>query len=247
MRSAVMRKVSAYFVVAGLLFVSVCIAIVLGMSTAEGDAEQVNLGPAVQFPPGSVTALELPAAFNDPMYRLDGQHPPVPIGRVAPIPIFLVHDRANGFFALYNRDTHSGCRLSWFEALQVFADPCHGARYTRTGEYRGGPAPRGLDRFAVELTAAGDVIVDISAYQQGPPGPAGMLAEACCRRQQYSHPVHQPTTAPPISATTLHSSSCPRIRSLPILAQTCQKEGSRGDQTRNCSSWGKPMKASNRA
>jgi Rieske Fe-S protein len=148
-----MRTVSTAFIVISVLFLIVVIGIVIGISTYHEPTAEVNLGPVAQFPLGSVTALQLPAAFSDPMYRFDGQQPPVPIGRVAPIPIFLVHTLSGSFVALYNRDTHSTCKIRWVEAHQEFEDLCHGARYTRTGEYRGGPAPRGLDRFAVEITA----------------------------------------------------------------------------------------------
>jgi hypothetical protein len=170
-----MRLVSLTFMVVATIFLIVAIGIIIGITTYQVQAERVSLGLAEQFPPGSVTALQLPAAFYDPMYRFDGQQPPVPIGRVAPIPIFLVHDPNRGFIALYNRDTHSTCRIRWIEYSQVFEDLCHGAQYTRTGEYRGGPAPRGLDRFAVEITVAGEVVVNVGVYQKGPPGPVGAV------------------------------------------------------------------------
>ncbi|HEU4895396.1 MAG TPA: hypothetical protein VFT85_06130, partial [Acidimicrobiia bacterium] len=32
-----------------------------------------------------------------------------------------------------------------------FECPCHGSRYNSIGEYFGGPAPRNLDRFIVEI------------------------------------------------------------------------------------------------
>ena len=39
----------------------------------------------------------------------------------------------------------------WFEC------PCHGSKYNTAGEYKLGPAPRGMDRFKVEVTETGDV------------------------------------------------------------------------------------------
>ena len=39
---------------------------------------------------------------------------------------------------------------------------------TRSGEKKGGPAPRGMDRFAIEVTG-GTLIVNTGAVIQGPP------------------------------------------------------------------------------
>jgi cytochrome b6-f complex iron-sulfur subunit len=51
----------------------------------------------------------------------------------------------------------------WFEC------GCHGSQYNRVGEKKGGPAPRGMDHFAAEITPAGDVIVDTGTVWQGRP------------------------------------------------------------------------------
>ena len=45
-------------------------------------------------------------------------------------------------------------RSQWFEC------PCHGSQYNRVGEKKGGPAPRGMDRFARHRRRGGNVIVD---------------------------------------------------------------------------------------
>jgi cytochrome b6-f complex iron-sulfur subunit len=76
----------------------------------------------------------------------------------------LVHDPKAGFLALYNRDPFRGCRIAWMSITRRFVDPCHGSEYTQVGEHLRGPAPRDLDRFAVIVTAGGDVVVDVSAY-----------------------------------------------------------------------------------
>ncbi len=129
----------------------------------------VSLGSADHFPPESVTELGLPAAFFDSMHPPRGPQASNPIGWVSPVPIFLVHDPTAGFLAFYNRDTHSSCRIKWVRESQRFEDPCHGAKYTRTGDYLEGPAPRGLDRFAVIVTNDGLVEVDVSRFQMGAP------------------------------------------------------------------------------
>ncbi len=54
--------------------------------------------------------------------------------------------------AFWRKCPHLGCQIpqlcdqsQWFECL------CHGSKYTILGEKRDGPAPRGMDRFAVAV------------------------------------------------------------------------------------------------
>ena len=63
---------------------------------------------------------------------------------------------ADGLMALYQRCVHLGCRVPFCSTSQWFECPCHGSKYNSAGEYKAGPAPRGLDRFP--LTAEGGVI-----------------------------------------------------------------------------------------
>ena len=53
-----------------------------------------------------------------------------------------------GVVALYQKCPHLGCRVPWCKTSQWFECPCHGSQYNRVGEKKGGPAPRGMDRFA---------------------------------------------------------------------------------------------------
>jgi cytochrome b6-f complex iron-sulfur subunit len=76
---------------------------------------------------------------------------------------------AQGIMPLYQRCVHLGCRVPFCKQSQWFECPCHGSKYNTAGEYTLGPAPRGLDRFTVEITDAGDVMVDTSAVILGPP------------------------------------------------------------------------------
>lgn len=55
-----------------------------------------------------------------------------------------------GLTALFQRCVHLGCRVPWCETSQGFECPCHGSKYNFAGEYEAGPAPRNLDRFALE-------------------------------------------------------------------------------------------------
>jgi cytochrome b6-f complex iron-sulfur subunit len=73
-----------------------------------------------------------------------------------------------GVVALYQRCVHLGCRVPWCLTSQWFECPCHGSQYNRVGEKKGGPAPRGLDRFAVSVDG-GQVTVDTKTVIQGPP------------------------------------------------------------------------------
>jgi cytochrome b6-f complex iron-sulfur subunit len=73
-----------------------------------------------------------------------------------------------GYVALYQKCVHLGCRVPWCSSSQWFECPCHGSKYSRVGEKKGGPAPRGLDRFALSL-ASGVISVDTKTVYVGPP------------------------------------------------------------------------------
>ncbi len=79
----------------------------------------------------------------------------------------LVGMRA-GLVALYQKCPHLGCRVPSCESSQWFECPCHGSQYNQVGEKKGGPAPRGMDHFATEITA-GDFVVNTGSVIQGPP------------------------------------------------------------------------------
>jgi cytochrome b6-f complex iron-sulfur subunit len=75
---------------------------------------------------------------------------------------------AEGIMPLYQRCVHLGCRVPFCASSQWFECPCHGSKYNNAGEYKLGPAPRGLDRFPIEIVE-GNVIVDTSTIKLGPP------------------------------------------------------------------------------
>jgi cytochrome b6-f complex iron-sulfur subunit len=74
----------------------------------------------------------------------------------------------SGIVALYQKCVHLGCRVPWCQTSQWFECPCHGSKYSRVGEKKGGPAPRGLDRFAVYISGQ-DVTIDTGLIVLGPP------------------------------------------------------------------------------
>jgi cytochrome b6-f complex iron-sulfur subunit len=65
-----------------------------------------------------------------------------------------------GLVALYQKCPHLGCRVPQCVSSQWFECPCHGSQYNRVGEKKGGPAPRGMDRFILSVSGTGDVSVD---------------------------------------------------------------------------------------
>ncbi len=74
-----------------------------------------------------------------------------------------------GVVALFQTCPHLGCRVPECATSQWFECPCHGSQYNQVGEKKGGPAPRGMDRFPMEVTPASDLIVDTGTVIQGPP------------------------------------------------------------------------------
>jgi len=118
---------------------------------------------------GSVTSLKQP--FYVPQGRFYIQ--PFPVEDVSKAQKIysasIVEGMQSGLVALYQKCVHLGCRVPWCQSSQWFECPCHGSKYSRVGEYKAGPAPRGLDRFALSVGSNGDVVVDTSQVILGPP------------------------------------------------------------------------------
>ncbi len=72
-----------------------------------------------------------------------------------------------GIVALYQKCPHLGCRVPECKSSQWFECPCHGSQFNRIGEKKGGPAPRGMDRFGVSITN-GVLTIDTGAVFAGP-------------------------------------------------------------------------------
>ena len=72
-----------------------------------------------------------------------------------------------GFIASYQKCPHLGCRVPQCVSSQWFECGCHGSQYNRIGEKKSGPAPRGMDHFPLEFSAAGEVTVDTGTIVQG--------------------------------------------------------------------------------
>lgn len=72
-----------------------------------------------------------------------------------------------GVMALWQKCPHLGCRVPWCASSQWFECPCHGSKYNRVGEKKDGPAPRGMDRFPVEVVD-GRLIINTGITIDGP-------------------------------------------------------------------------------
>ena len=94
----------------------------------------VRAGTVEEFPPGTVHQIQTGRFY---IYRLDD----------------------GSFLALWQRCTHLGCSVPWDPEQDIFHCPCHGSLFNKTGEVLGGPAPRPLDIFPVEIVD-GQVLVD---------------------------------------------------------------------------------------
>ena len=64
-----------------------------------------------------------------------------------------------GMLALWQQCTHLGCTVPWRENEGQFHCPCHSSLFNPKGEVIGGPAPRPLDMFPIEIVD-GQVVVD---------------------------------------------------------------------------------------
>lgn len=121
---------------------------------------------------GSVADL-LSQAMND-----DGSITPVFVPEakayVVPAPAQLSEQfadipvAAGGVMALFQRCVHLGCRVPWCQTSQGFECPCHGSKYNGVGEYFAGPAPRNLDRFVIEITDTGELIIKTGSRLETP-------------------------------------------------------------------------------
>jgi cytochrome b6-f complex iron-sulfur subunit len=70
-------------------------------------------------------------------------------------------------FALSQACPHLACRVPYCEGSGRFQCPCHGSEFTLAGEWINGPAPRGLDRYPLQIRD-GVVVVDTREPVEGP-------------------------------------------------------------------------------
>ncbi len=70
--------------------------------------------------------------------------------------------------ALSEKCTHLGCRVPFCNTSSQFECPCHGSVFNRAGDYRAGPAPRGMDQYPIEVGDDGLIYIDTGQTIDGP-------------------------------------------------------------------------------
>ncbi len=84
---------------------------------------------------------------------------------VAQYGVWVVNSEFQGveqIYALKTVCTHLGCTPNWLEAEQKFKCPCHGSGFYKDGVNFEGPAPRPLERYAINVSDDGQLEVDKS-------------------------------------------------------------------------------------
>jgi cytochrome b6-f complex iron-sulfur subunit len=125
---------------------------------------------------GSKADVDAAIAKKMPFYNATAKvyvqpYPKDAVAKAKKVPAYsplILAGMALGYVALYQRCVHLGCRVPWCQSSQWFECPCHGSKYNRVGEKKGGPAPRGLDRFPFDISG-GAFTVDTGTIVQGPP------------------------------------------------------------------------------
>jgi cytochrome b6-f complex iron-sulfur subunit len=124
---------------------------------------------------GAIADVQTAFANKIPFYNAGAKtyivaYPKEDIPKAEKVPAYaqVIAGMKEGYVALYQRCVHLGCRVPWCQSSQWFECPCHGSKYNRVGEKQGGPAPRGLDRFPLEVSG-GSITVDTGIIVIGPP------------------------------------------------------------------------------
>ena len=63
--------------------------------------------------------------------------------------VALYRDPDGGLHAISSVCTHMGCTVGWNDVDKVWDCPCHGSRFTPSGEVAHGPAARPLPRVEI--------------------------------------------------------------------------------------------------
>lgn len=95
-------------------------------------SSKIRIGSAIEFAPGSE--------------------------KIIPAGNLRVVSTSEGIAAMSLVCTHLGCIVQ--QASEGFVCPCHGSKFDREGNVKGGPAPRPLKWIQVSQAADGELIVD---------------------------------------------------------------------------------------
>ena len=166
-RQVLNRGIVAAFSISMAGFGAACLAF-LWPSLAGGFGSKIRAGKKEEI-------LKEIEDSQEPFYLASGRfyinpYPKEAVGAAKGITAYsaVLEGYEEGLVALYQKCVHLGCRVPWCGTSQWFECPCHGSQYNRVGEKKGGPAPRGLDRFALAVEG-GQVVVDTSTVIEGPP------------------------------------------------------------------------------
>lgn len=175
-----------------------------GIGAALANFGAVSLGflwPSAKSGFGGKVTLSMPLreilaqiqATRQPFYFAPGRFYLVAYDDTDPKATIYTRDGVakGGIMALYQKCVHLGCKVPFCTTSQWFECPCHGSKYNRAGEYKLGPAPRGLDRFPISIEN-GVVTVDTGTVVTGPPrgtDTTGQEKEGpfCVERVQSTH------------------------------------------------------------
>ena len=115
---------------------------------------------AIGVAAAGVFRLPTPTVLPGPVRRYKvGQPEDLPIGSERLFPkenVFVFRD-AEGVYAMSAVCTHLGCTVA--RTGEGFACPCHGSRFSPSGDVLGGPAPRPLPQLEVTRAADGQLVV----------------------------------------------------------------------------------------
>jgi cytochrome b6-f complex iron-sulfur subunit len=73
-------------------------------------------------------------------------------------PAVVLQEKAGEFTALTAVCTHLGCIVKWQKDKGEFLCPCHGGRFSAEGKVLGGPPPKPLESYPVNVQADNVVI-----------------------------------------------------------------------------------------
>jgi cytochrome b6-f complex iron-sulfur subunit len=80
----------------------------------------VPIGKASDYPKGAVKRVALPPTLNNEV-------------------IYVTHQANDTFLALWARCTHRGCVVNYDQPDSQYVCPCHGGKFTATGQNISGP------------------------------------------------------------------------------------------------------------
>jgi cytochrome b6-f complex iron-sulfur subunit len=127
----------------------------------------LTAGFGAKITAGTKSALDAAIASDGYFYSPEGRFYVVPYEGDGADTVYK-DVAVGGYMALYQRCVHLGCRVPYCATSKWWECPCHGSQYNRAGEYKLGPAPRGLDRFKASMD--GDsFVVDTATIVTGPP------------------------------------------------------------------------------